>query len=192
MAISEQFVLCIGEEQQNLTTGTLLFSFADPGCLSRIKNPWFDFFHPGSRIQSWQDFVTRILYLNFFPGSRGTKNLRISDPNPQGFGSGSGSAWIRINLSCWIRIRIRVQIAEPDPDPGGQKWPTKTVLRIRIRDPVPFWPLDPGSGIGFFWIPDLGSQTHIFEGLVTIFWVKASLILGKSGQIFFFSISKIK
>ncbi len=26
----------------------------------------------------------------------------------------------------------------------------KPVLRIRIRDPVPFWPLDPGSGIGFF------------------------------------------
>jgi hypothetical protein len=32
------------------------------------------------------------------------------------------------------------------------------VLRIRIRDPVPFWPLDPGSGIGFFRIPDLGSR----------------------------------
>ncbi len=31
------------------------------------------------------------------------------------------------------------------------------VLRIRIRDPVPFWPLDPGSGRGFFRIPDLGS-----------------------------------
>ncbi len=32
------------------------------------------------------------------------------------------------------------------------------VLRIRIRDPVPFWPLDPdtGSGIGFF--PDPGSR----------------------------------
>ncbi len=30
--------------------------------------------------------------------------------------------------------------------------------RIRIRDPVPFWPLDPGSGIGFFRIPDLGSR----------------------------------
>jgi hypothetical protein len=29
-----------------------------------------------------------------------------------------------------------------------------TVLRIRIRDPVPFRPLDPGSGIGFFRIPD--------------------------------------
>ena len=30
-----------------------------------------------------------------------------------------------------------------------------TLLQIRIRDPVPFWPLDPdlGSGIGFFRIP---------------------------------------
>jgi hypothetical protein len=28
------------------------------------------------------------------------------------------------------------------------------VLQIRIRDQVPFWPLDPGSGIGFFRIPD--------------------------------------
>ncbi len=45
-----------------------------------------------------------------------------------------------------------------------------------IRDPVPFWPLDPGSGIGFFRIPDLGSQTHIFESLVTIFWVKNSRV----------------
>ncbi len=25
---------------------------------------------------------------------------------------------------------------------------------LRIRDPVPFWPLDPGSGIGFSRIPD--------------------------------------
>ncbi len=52
--------------------------------------------------------------------------------------------------------------------------PPHPVLRIRIRDPVPFdfWP---GSGIGFF--PDPGSQTHIFESLVTIFWVKSSLIL---------------
>ncbi len=55
----------------------------------------------------------------------------------------------------------------------------KTVLRIRIRDPVPFWPLDPGSGIGFFQIPDLGSQTHIIESLVTIFWIKCSIILWK-------------
>jgi hypothetical protein len=34
------------------------------------------------------------------------------------------------------------------------------VLRIRIRDPVLFYPLDPGSGSGmnFFRIPDLGSR----------------------------------
>jgi hypothetical protein len=34
----------------------------------------------------------------------------------------------------------------------------KAVLRIRIRDPVPFYPKDPGSGSGmiFFRIPDLG------------------------------------
>jgi hypothetical protein len=36
---------------------------------------------------------------------------------------------------------------------------------------------DPGSGIGFFRIPDLGSQTHIFESLVTTFWIKSSIIL---------------
>ncbi len=32
------------------------------------------------------------------------------------------------------------------------------MLRIRIRDPVPFWPLDPGSGIDSFRIPDLWSR----------------------------------
>jgi hypothetical protein len=35
------------------------------------------------------------------------------------------------------------------------------VLRIRIRDPVPFWV--------FSRIPDPGSQPHIFESLVTTF-----------------------
>ncbi len=62
------------------------------------------------------------------------------------------------------------------------------VLRIQIRDPVPFRPLENR----FFRISDPGSQTQIFEGLVTIFWVKTSIILGKLGQIFFFSISKRK
>ncbi len=32
------------------------------------------------------------------------------------------------------------------------------VLRIRIRDPVPFLPLDPGSGIWNRFFPDLGSR----------------------------------
>jgi len=43
----------------------------------------------------------------------------------------------------------------------------------------------PGSGSVLYTHPDPGSQTHIFEGLVTIFWVKSSIILGKLGQIFF-------
>jgi hypothetical protein len=46
-----------------------------------------------------------------------------------------------------------------DPDPGSGAF------------------LTPGSGIGFFRIPDLGSQPHIFENLLTIFWVKSSIIL---------------
>jgi hypothetical protein len=33
--------------------------------------------------------------------------------------------------------------------------------------------------------PDPGSQTHIFESLVTIFGVKSSVVLGKLAQIFF-------
>ncbi len=67
----------------------------------------------------------------------------------------------------------------------------------RIRDPVPFWPRFRGSWIQnrFFSgsrISDPGSQTHIFESLVTIFWVKNSIILWKLAQIVFFSILKIK
>jgi hypothetical protein len=40
---------------------------------------------------------------------------------------------------------------------SGAKHP-KPVLRIRIRDPVAFYPKDPGSGMIFFRIPDLGSR----------------------------------
>jgi hypothetical protein len=39
----------------------------------------------------------------------------------------------------------------------------QSVLRIRIRDPVPFRPMDPGSGIRNRFFPDPGSQTHIFD-----------------------------
>ncbi len=47
-------------------------------------------------------------------------------------------------------------------DGEGSRESSHSVLSI--RDPVPFWPLDPGSRIGFSgsWIPDLGSLTHIF------------------------------
>jgi hypothetical protein len=50
-------------------------------------------------------------------------------------------------------------VADPDPGSGA------------------FGPLDPGSGIGYFRISDPESQTHIFESLVTIFWVKSYIIL---------------
>jgi hypothetical protein len=46
-----------------------------------------------------------------------------------------------------------------DPDPGSGAF------------------LTPGSGIRNRFIPDPGSQTHIFESLVTTFWVKSSIIL---------------
>ncbi len=55
-----------------------------------------------------------------------------------------------------------------------------------------FFEPDRGSGMGFFRIPDLGSQTHIFESLVTIFLGKKFFNSIKSGTNFFFSISEIK
>ncbi len=66
------------------------------------------------------------------------------------------------------------------------------VLRIRIRDPVPFWPLNPESGIRNRFFPDPGSQSHIFESLVKIFWLKSSKILWKLAQIFFLQHFKTK
>ncbi len=56
----------------------------------------------------------------------------------------------------------------------------KAVLRIWIRDPVPFWPLDQGSGIGFFRIPDLGSRIPDPKPI----FLRASIILWKLTQIF--------
>ncbi len=42
---------------------------------------------------------------------------------------------------------------------------------------------DPDPGSGAFLTS--GSQTHNFESLITIFWVKSSIILRKLAQIFF-------
>ncbi len=53
-----------------------------------------------------------------------------------------------------------------------QKWELQiyyVVLRIRIRDPVPFWPIDTGSGMGD---PDPGWTSRFI-----IFWVKNIWIL---------------
>ncbi len=45
------------------------------------------------------------------------------------------------------------------------------VSKLSVADTgsVPFCPLYPESRTGFFRIPDLGSQTQIFESLATIF-----------------------
>ncbi len=49
-------------------------------------------------------------------------------------------------------------ISVADPDPGSGAF------------------LTPGSGIRNRFFPDPGSQTHIFENLLTIFWVESSII----------------
>ncbi len=65
----------------------------------------------------------------------------------------------------------------------------KTVLRIRIQDPVPFWPLDPGSGIGFSRIPY--PKPICLRAQWKFFGKKFNNSL-KIGPNSFFSISKIK
>jgi hypothetical protein len=84
-------------------------------------------------------------------------------------------------------------------DPASGEYHTKSktlpeifyldpVLRIRIRDPVP---LTPGSWIRNRFFPDPGSQTHIFESLMTIFRIESFIILCKLAQICFFTSSKL-
>ncbi len=48
------------------------------------------------------------------------------------------------------------------------------MLRIRIRNPVPFCPLDPGSVMGKKLVSESGMNNpdHSSESLKTIFWVK--------------------
>ncbi len=64
-----------------------------------------------------------------------------------------------------------------DPYPCMARHLFEPVLRIRIGDPVPFWPLDPGSGIGFFpgsRISDPGSRIPN-----PYFWKLSDNFLGK-------------
>ncbi len=75
-----------------------------------------------------------------------------------------------VSTQCkYYLLRIRIPEANP-----------KKIPVWRIRDTVPFWPLDPGSG----WVknqdPDPGAGSwmnnpdHISESLETLFWVKIS------------------
>ncbi len=59
-------------------------------------------------------------------------------------------------------------ISSRRPSPG-----MSSVLRIRIRDPVPY----PGSGIQNRFFPDPGSQTHIFDLILSVLAKKLLTIL---------------
>jgi hypothetical protein len=129
--------------------------------------------------------------------------IRIRDPVPFWPLDPGSVAFMTPGSGIWDGEKIRIRIRDHRTNFWGltktkenlfkkltlciRTGSKKSVLQIRSRDPVPFWPLDPGSGIGFFRISDPESQTHIYESVVTIFWVKSSIpvILWKSGQIFF-------
>ncbi len=67
--------------------------------------------------------------------------------------------------------------------------PKQFTAVVRIRDPVLFLP---GIRNRFFRIPDTGSQTHIFNSLMTNFWVKSTINLSVLAKKKFFTYSKIK
>ncbi len=95
-----------------------------------------------------------------------------SDPDPHQGDADPQQCWI---LRIWIDCKVFYTSSLLGVDPAASHqtpWmrraalvrPAATfpanwqilgsMLRIRIRDPVPFCPLDPGSGISFFRIPD--------------------------------------
>ncbi len=85
-------------------------------------------------------------------------------------------------LFLTIRNSIVDGIANSAEAPSEQESPRKkflffmeilvSVLRIRIRDPVPFWPLDPGSGMGKKSGSGSGMNNpdQVSESLKIIFW----------------------
>ncbi len=103
----------------------------------------------------------------------GMEKIQIRDKHP-GF-----ATVIRILLYKIIRIRPALCIPTAEI----------RVTSVADLDPGSGAFLTPGPGIGFFRIPD---QTHIFESLVTIYWVEKLYNSLKIAQIFFFNISKIK
>ncbi len=94
----------------------------------------------------------------------------------------------RPSLRCWWSGRGRARPAwssSPQNSPPSAVYITDVLFSSVAEQ-------DPGSGAFFTPGSDLGFQSHIFERLVTIFWVKSSKILLKLSQFFFFSTSKLK
>ncbi len=67
---------------------------------------------------------------------------------------------------------VPCSVADPDPGSGA------------------FLPPGLGSGIRNRFFTDPGSQTHIFDRLMTIFWVESSIILCKLAQNVIFVATK--
>jgi hypothetical protein len=89
--------------------------------------------------------------------------------------------WSRSGCRSWRGRRTRSSCRLPSlrirsrASPGASRKSVRimflTVLRIRIRDPVPFSPRDPGwvkSGSG----SGMNNPDHISESIETFFWVK--------------------
>jgi hypothetical protein len=72
---------------------------------------------------------------------------------------------------------------------GVRRWRIQKDLS-NVPDPGSGAFLTPGSGIGFFRIQD--PKSHIFESVMTIFWVKSSIILCKLGSNLFLQLFKNK
>ncbi len=65
-------------------------------------------------------------------------------------------------------------------------------IRNRLADFRLFSVTDPDAGSGAFLTLDPGSRTHIFNTLMTNFWVKSTIILSVLAKKNFFTCSKIK
>jgi hypothetical protein len=167
-----------------------------------------------------QKIVTKLLLSRMFitdPRSR-IRIFSIPDPGvKESLDPGSGPATLRIRFT-FMRILIRHFSVQCEYESSLQILPTKNTLNWwRNTVGTYFWWLGssdptgstvsgsnadldpgsgafltPGSGIRNRFFPNPGSQIHIFESLVTIFWVKSSIILWKLAPIFFFSTSKLK
>jgi hypothetical protein len=87
----------------------------------------------------------------------------------------------------WIRNGYPGSSVKTTPDPGTGS-AIKNLSNVAVADPDPgsgaFMTLDPG--------PDLGSQNHIFDSLITNVWVKSTISRSVLAKKKFLTCAKIK
>jgi hypothetical protein len=79
---------------------------------------------------------------------------------------------------------------EPRVLPPCSRCPQHNNVKNSVADPESGAFLTPGSGIRNRFFPDPGSLTHIFESVVTIFWVKSSKKFFKLAKFFSSAVKK--